>query len=116
MKTDNNLKNLQREKIVIAKEISILEKNLKTLRSKVSDIDRQIHKLFQQNSELIVSDHAIVRILQRRFGQQEIIEKVIKQIQEEIAPKLISKTCKINLSDNLQAIIENNVLITIKEN
>jgi len=114
--TSNELKNLQTKKSFLDKEVSRLSKDILKIKSEISDLDKKIYKLSQSQLDcaVIVSEHAILRILERRFGQEKMIEEVIKQIQEEIAPKLISKTCKINLSDGLHAVISNNVLITVK--
>jgi chaperonin cofactor prefoldin len=112
--TSNELKNLQTKKSFLDKEVSRLSKDILKIKSEISDLDKKIYKLSQLDCAVIVSEHAILRILERRFGQEEMIQEVIKQIQEEIAPKLISKTCKINLSDGLQAVISKNVLITVK--
>ena len=101
------LKALQTERLSHSSRISDIQK-------RINQIDKEIHLLTKK--ELVISEHAILRLLERRFGQQEILTKVIEQIKSEIEAKTPpdTKNFKINLGDGLVAIIENNVLVTVK--
>lgn len=64
--------------------------------------------------DIKVSDHAIVRLMERRFGQGELIEQVRKQLIEEIQDRILDINCKINLKDGLQAVLENGCVVTVQ--
>jgi hypothetical protein len=68
-------------------------------KSEISDLDKKIYKLSQSQLDcaVIVSENAILRILERRFGQEKKIEEVIKQIQEECSE--ILKTYNQNIPE-----------------
>lgn len=115
---DNTLKKIQTQKASISKEIKSFETQIKDIQSlilerrkRISDLDKKINSLSKR--DLIVSEHAIIRLLERRFFQKDIIEQAIDQIKEELRD--VPVNCKLNLSDGLQAVIINNVLVTIKE-
>ncbi len=120
--TDNfsQLKQLHDEKDRLSREISIIDREIIPLQEKkrnldrsMTNIDKQIHELGRKH--LIISDHAILRLLERRFGQEDVIKKAVDGLRKELEDKDLPPTCKITIDDNLQAVINNNVLVTILE-
>ncbi len=118
------------------------ESKLKTLNTKLSELSRDIHNLNAQQEDInreilrkrkeisglnkqitliqkgfVISEHAILRILERAYEHEDIITKIKKELEDEIKPKLEGLgvvSAKINLKCGLTAIIENNLVVTIK--
>ena len=69
---------LKEQKKLVEKEISVLEDSLKSLEQKIEKI---------QNSDLIVSEHAIIRYIERVIGIN--IEEIVEKIATEKMKKMV---------------------------
>jgi hypothetical protein len=96
---------LKEQKKLVEKEISVLEDSLKSLEQKIEKI---------QNSDLIVSEHAIIRYIERVIGIN--IEEIVEKIATEKMKKMV-ECCGNGLypSENgeYKLKISNNVVVTI---
>ena len=99
---------LKEQKKLVEKEISVLEDSLKSLEQKIEKI---------QNSDLIVSEHAIIRYIERVIGIN--IEEIVEKIATEKVKKM-AECCGNGLypSENgeFKLKINNNVVVTIVNN
>jgi predicted transcriptional regulator len=98
LKELNNQQNLlQQEKKLLKQQILKLEENIDKIREK----------------DLTVSDHAVVRYLERIEGLkvQDIKEKIKASIEEYV--NTLGNTGKFPIGDGAQAIVEDNVVVTI---
>lgn len=99
---------LKEQKKLVEKEISVLEDSLKSLEQKIEKI---------QNSDLIVSEHAIIRYIERVIGIN--IEEIVEKIATEKMKKMV-ECCGNGLypSENgdFKLKINNNVVVTILNN
>ena len=96
---------LKEQKKLVEKEISVLEDSLKSLEQKIEKI---------QNSDLIVSEHAIIRYIERVIGIN--IEEIVEKIATEKMKKMV-ECCGNGLypSENgeYKLKINTNVVVTI---
>lgn len=111
------LKSLQTERSLLEKDLEVLLSRKKDLQHQISAKEKKIKTLdnaidLASKSEIVISEHAILRLLQRRYFQEEIIEKVISEIKDEL--KGVPRNCQVPINGELRAIIKNNVLITVK--
>ena len=99
---------LKEQKKIVEKEISTLEESLKSLEQKINNL---------QNSDLIVSEHAIIRYIERVIGIN--IEEIVEKIATEKMKKMV-ECCGNGLypSENgdFKLKINNNVVVTILNN
>ena len=99
---------LKEQKKIVEKEISTLEESLKSLEQKINNL---------QNSDLIVSEHAIIRYIERVIGIN--IEEIVEKIATEKIKKM-AECCGSGLypSENgdFKLKINNNVVVTILNN
>ena len=99
---------LKEQKKIVEKEISTLEESLKSLEQKINNL---------QNSDLIVSEHAIIRYIERVIGIN--IEEIVEKIATEKMKKMV-EWCGNGLypSENgdFKLKINNNVVVTILNN
>lgn len=105
-KIKNDLVLLKSEKTNLNKEIELKEKRL-------TEINNSIKKL--TNDNIIVSEHAVLRYLERVEGINisEIKEKILNNDLINMYKTLGNGTYPINRSNNNKAIIKNNIVITI---
>jgi len=118
------------------------EHKLKALNTELSELSRDIHNLNMQQQDInkdilrkrkeisglnkkialiqkgfTISEHAILRILERVYEHEDVIRKIKKELEDEIKPKLEAfgvVSAKINLKCGLTAIVENNLVVTIR--
>ena len=92
-------------------QITDMQKLISKERKDISVLNKEIHQL-TNNSELVISEHAILRLLERRYGQADMIEKVVQQTKEEF--KGLPVNCKKKTEDGFEVVIVNNLMVTIK--
>ena len=99
---------LKEQKRIIDKDLFGLENSLKSLEQKIKNL---------QNSDLIVSEHAIIRYIERVIGIN--IEEIVEKIATEKVKKM-AECCGNGLypSENgeFKLKINNNVVVTIVNN
>jgi predicted nucleic acid-binding Zn-ribbon protein len=106
--------NLSKDIDSLNKQVFAVNKEILTKRKEISEIDK---KLAQTSKGFAISEHAILRILERAYEQGDMIEKVKMQLEQEIKPKLEAlgvANCEMNLLCGLTAVIKNNLVVTIK--
>lgn len=121
MSKENIIKKLTTEKTTLSRDVFLLQKQQEDInkeilrkRKEISQIDKKINLV---TKDFAISEHAILRMLERVYEQGDVIEEVKRQLAEEIKPKLALAgvvSCTINLKCGKQAIIDNNLVVTIK--
>ncbi|MBM5782403.1 MAG: hypothetical protein FJ368_03165 [Pelagibacterales bacterium] len=106
---EKSLKELQTENKFLSQKLTLLQKNISEVKNRISDNQKLINNL--SRDKIIISEHAILRILERRYGQEQIIKQVVEALEKEIGD--CPKNCKLILDGDLQAVIENGILITV---
>ena len=106
--------NLSKNIDSLQSQISGINKEILSTRKEISETDKQ---LSQTSKGFVISEHAILRMLERAYEQGDMIEKVKNKLTEEIKPKLEAlgvSNCEMGLSCGLIAVIKNNLVLTIK--
>jgi hypothetical protein len=117
---ENKLKKITTQRSELSRDIKSLKDQQEDInklillkRQEISNLDKQINLI---SKGFAISEHAILRILERAYEHGDIIEKIKKQLEDEIKPKLESLnvvSAKVNLKCGLTAVVENNLLVTI---
>lgn len=105
-----SLKELQREKKELNQQLYNLNLESCKIKNRLSDIDRSLATMTKNT--ITVSEHALIRLLERRYGQEEMLKQVVDTVSKEIAHA--PKNCKLRIDGDLEAVIANGVLITVK--
>lgn len=94
-------------------EINIINQKLSVLNTERTNIRKQIEKI--SNSEIIVSEHAMLRFIERELGidLNEIKTKILTDSIKEFYEKLGNGTFPIE-NTGLKAVIKDNVVLTVK--
>jgi chromosome segregation ATPase len=95
-------------------EKSSLDKELNALISKQKALNEEIKKLSENNGELIVTEHAIIRYIERVIGID--LNEIKKVICNE---KLINQVSALGngsypIDNGVKAVVKNNVIVTIE--
>lgn len=95
----------------------ILNREINTLSSIASEIDSKINILRSIPDETRVSDHAVIRYLERHFGI-DVDDVLRKHILTDDIKSKINKIgdCKIPIENDLAIIVKNNVIVSIVPN
>lgn len=104
-----SLKELQTKNKYLNQRLNSLQSDMEGVRKQISENQKLINDLTK--SKVVISEHAILRILERRYGQEEMIKKVTESLENEIGD--CPKNCKLRIDGNLEAVIKNGVLITV---
>lgn len=118
--TEHKLKGLQTYKQKLKNELIVkkwerddLNINIKNIEDKIADINKEILILKNTSKEVIISEHAIIRYLERVMGIN--IEEIKKSIVNEEQTKLIKSFQPKKLkTENMTLIIRDNVIITVE--
>lgn len=118
IKTSQSLKQLQSRKTRLEVDLSELAKDLRALKRKHNQTANQLssvrHEINQlQNSNIIVSEHAILRYLERSKGVD--IEVIKNEILTESTRLLILKmgNGKYPVGQGLRVCVKNNTIVSI---
>lgn len=107
----------------MSKRIKSLESQLKSLRReanlKVTNKNKEIEKTerdlknLKNSSSLSVSDHALLRYIERAYGIN--VPELSREISEHPNMKLISVLgeCKVPIDHGCRAIVKNNTVVTV---
>lgn len=116
--TPSELKKLQSERNSLKNEISELglkiaadQRTFELKKKKLVEISEKING--GNKKKITITEHAVLRLLERRFGQGDIINKAINHLQDELDRLDPPSDCKIILQDGLEAVIKNNFLTTL---
>ncbi len=77
----------QRELKALQDEANALNKKVRDAQGTISKLDRDINKLTQRNKNIIVSEHAMLRYIERVMGMD--MEKLKKQILPDLTQSQI---------------------------
>ena len=100
-------------------EIAQAEEVLASARERLSVLKNRKHnllvnidKLTTENDKIVVSEHAILRYIERQFGvkSDDIAEQITKGYENAIRT---IKSGQITRSDGVRLVIKNNVIITV---
>ena len=119
IKQTQELKNLQTRRAKLdlksnslSKEVSDLKKELSRYLNQISKIDIKIKEL-SNNKDIIVSEHAILRYLERKYSLN--LDDIRAEIVSNTTRKLVYEfgSGKYPIGDSHKVIIKNNVAITV---
>lgn len=106
----SKLQELKDRKSYLSRTLTALEKDVVKVRAEISDI----HKLIlqeQKSGTIIITEHSIVRILERRYGLEDTINQVKKSLLKELEG--CPRDCKKRIDGDLVAIIKDGHLVSI---
>lgn len=96
-------------------QLSTIQKSIKSKVERIKELERKLNKL-KGSSKLIVSEHAILRYLERIKGldTNEVIESILNEDLLEVYTKLGTSSGKFPCND-FKVVIKNNVIVTIED-
>ena len=103
--------NLQKEINKLTYDLNITKQQRTEKQDKLNEINRTIEAL---NSDVTVTDHAVVRYFERvkGFDIEEIRNKILPS---EVKPKIqILANCKYPL-ENFEIVVKNNKVVTVQD-
>ncbi|HCB1595204.1 TPA: hypothetical protein MYP09_001418 [Citrobacter farmeri] len=102
------------EIITNKEEIKLKQKELSVKESKKKELQERLDELRSSSTEPIVSEHAILRYLERVEGLN-IEEVKAKILTDKVKAQInFAKSCEINNSQ-YKIVVKNNVIVTIKD-
>jgi hypothetical protein len=121
---EKNIEVLEYEKKVLNKELNDIDLQKTKITKKISDLDKSIRDIKILKSKIkddgiIVSDHALIRFLQRKIFSEEVLEEARQTLINDVKNKInstffINKKAQIKI--NLEygsAVVKNNTVVTI---
>lgn len=107
------IKKLESEISLIKGDISTKQRELNIKIKRLIELNIELHKL-QENKEIIVSEHAIIRYLERCRGLN--IGEVIEEIKNDTIMDLYEKLggSGVYPCDTFKAVVKNNTIVTIE--
>jgi hypothetical protein len=99
----SKIQELKDKKFYFSKRLTITKKEIVKIKNEIRNIDKLIHEE-KTTKPLVVSDHAVIRILERRYGLEDTIKNVIEVLLRELEGS--PHNCKKRIDDNLVAIIK----------
>ena len=121
---EKDIEVLEYEKKVLNKELNDIDLQKTKITKKISDLDKSIRDIKILKSKIkddgiIVSDHALIRFLQRKIFSEEVLEEARQTLINDVKNKInstffISKKAQIKI--NLEygsAVVKNNTVVTI---
>ncbi|MCX8665346.1 hypothetical protein J3U11_09085 [Gilliamella sp. B2840] len=112
-KYQTQLKKLKSKQDVIRAELADCQQRYNQLKTEILETQTKINELSSSN-KLIVSEHAIIRVLERMFEIN--LSEIGQQIIDEVLPlytKLGDGTIPVKCI-GLRAVIKNGVVVTVK--
>jgi chromosome segregation ATPase len=108
------LKKFEEERENLKNNIGVIQKQLNKINSEIDNLNNKITKLKDKNKDLIVSEHAILRYLERveNFNLDEIINKICIDDLKKMYQTLGNGTFPIKDS-NFSVKIKNGVILTV---
>lgn len=100
-----NLKQLQRERASLETRRAELQREATILDLQLRDVDA---KLARATPSLRVSEHALLRYLERRF------DLALDALRDGILSKVIDLDGKYPLGDGLRAVVRNKTVVTVE--
>lgn len=118
LKQKETLKSLQSRRTKLQVELDGAQKEKQAIQQKIDKAKSKICKLDIEinnysNDNLVVSEHALLRLLERHYNVPiaDAEEKLIETLQSYIS---FNKSGTFPIGEGLQAVVKNNVVITIK--
>jgi hypothetical protein len=121
---EKDIEVLEHEKRLLNKELNDIDLQKTKITKKISDLDKSIRDIKILKSKIkddgiIVSDHALIRFLQRKIFSEEVLEEARQTLINDVKNKInstffISKKAQIKI--NLEygsAVVKNNTVVTI---
>ncbi|MFK8243760.1 MULTISPECIES: hypothetical protein [unclassified Facklamia] len=101
------LTSLRFEANAMKKEIELKETNIRSL-------NQQIEKLTKESKGITVSEHAIIRYLERVLGinSEEIVEKILPERTKQLAMELGNGQYAVNEGE-FKVVIRNGVVVSV---
>lgn len=95
-------------------QLSTIQKGINSKLARVKELEKEFKKL-GQNNELIVSEHAILRYLERvkELDLEEVTNSILNEKAMELYEKLGNSSGKYP-ADGFNLVIKDNVVITIE--
>ena len=116
--TSSALKSLQSQLSMLQEDLGLfkkqrceLDQQIKTHERNITSIVNQINNL--QSSDAIVSEHAIIRYLERKYtlNMQEIVDEILTKNNRSLI-EFSKGNCKIR-SGEIEFVVKNNVVVTV---
>lgn len=121
---EKDIEVLEYEKKLLNKELNDIDLQKTKITKKISDLDKSIRDIKILKSKIkddgiIVSDHALIRFLQRKIFSEEVLEEARQTLINDVKNKInstffINKKAQIKI--NLEygsAVVKNNTVVTI---
>ncbi len=112
LETRRNL--IQSERKVLVDEIIDKQKTSGDMKRKIAELQTKIENIKEKTpSKIIVSEHAILRYLERVRGinLQEAEEEILTEASKKIIDEL--GNCKINTEAGFKIVVRNGIVVTI---
>ncbi len=112
LETRRNL--IQTERKVLVDEITDKQKSSSDMKKKIAELQSKIENLKEKiPSKIIVSEHAILRYLERVRGinLQEVEEEILSEASKKIIGEL--GNCKISTEAGFKIVVRNGTVVTI---
>ena len=112
-KYQTKLKKLKTKQDVVGAELADCQQRYNQIKSEILETKTKINEL-SRNNQLIVSEHATIRVLERVFEIN--LDEINQQIIDEILPiyrKLGDGVIPVKCID-MRAVIKNGVVVTVK--
>lgn len=95
-------------------QLSTIQKGINSKLARIKELEKEFKKL-SQNNELIVSEHAILRYLERvkELDLEEVTNSILNEKAMELYEKLENSSGKYP-ADGFNLVIKDNVVITIE--
>lgn len=95
-------------------QLSTIQKGINSKLARIKELEKEFKKL-SQNNELIVSEHAILRYLERvkELDLEEVTNSILNEKAMELYEKLGNSSGKYPV-DGFNLVIKDNVVITIE--
>lgn len=109
----SSIEHKEAELFFLAESIKANQKAEAALRRGIEDLKAQLAKLIK-SKEVTVSEHAMVRILERGYGfNVERLREEIKTKVKPIAGYALGGKCSVPLGNGLRAVVVDSVVVTI---
>lgn len=104
---------LEAESKTLGEDIKLKQKDFSTINNKIKTLKTKLETIQLASAEPIVSEHAILRYLERVKGID--LEEIKKEILDDKAKEHIkfAKSCKIKRSDHT-LIVRDNTIVTVE--
>lgn len=114
LKTARKLKNESIDRV--RKELADKQEELTKLRNETAGIDRQINEILSSDKPLVVTEHAILRFLERvvGFNLDELKNQILPDEIESRIKSMGSLSGKFPVSDTHRVVVRNRQIVTIE--